>query len=102
MINKDFVLNMIENDIKNQDDEWVQKWVNNEVSILEEVIKPNEVMIRPFKDLAISIINTITVQDLQGCCIQAKPHLQNTWVSDKAINKMNTELTNIKNHISKL
>lgn len=99
---KDLILGEIEERLSNIDDDWIQKWVNDEVSILEDFMKPNETIIRSFKSTALEAIDTITTQDLQDCCFRAKPRLQDMWITDKATHKMNTELTNIKNYISKL
>lgn len=99
---KKLVLNQIENYLKNCDDEWIQKWLNGEITILEKVIKPNEGRLKPFKDLALSIVNTISIQDLQNCCIRAKPQLHEVWASDNAISRMNSELINIKSYIANL
>jgi hypothetical protein len=99
---KDLVLGEIENNLRSKKDSWVDQWMNNEVSILDEFIKDNEPLISSCKCSSGETIESITFRDLQDCCIRAKPFLQDKWVTDQAMAKMNVELTNIKNYMSEL
>jgi hypothetical protein len=96
---KDLVLGEIEDKLKGLDDSWVQRWVDNEVSIFDEFIKPNESLINSCKGMPLDSIESITFRDLQDTCIRAKPFIQDKWVTDQATKKMNEELANIKNFI---
>jgi hypothetical protein len=99
---KDLVLGEIENNLKQRDDTWVERWMNNEVSILDDFIKDNESLISSCKCTSRESLDSLTFRDLQECCIRAKPFLQDKWVTDRATTKMNTELTNIKTYIMEL
>ena len=99
---KDLVLGEIKDRLKALDDSWVQRWVDDEVSFLDEFIKPNESLLNSCRCTSLETVDTITFRDLQDCCIRAKPFLQDKWVTDKATRKMNEELTNIKSFILEL
>lgn len=96
------ILGEIENRLRSVNDEWVQKWVNGEASILDTFIKPNEPLIRSVKSMALQTIENISVQDLQKSCNNAKPHLNEIWFSDKAVSRFTTELSDTKNYITKI
>ena len=99
---KELVLGEIENNLKKENDSWVERWMNNEVSILDDFIKDNEALISSCKCTSHESLESMTFRDLQECCIRAKPFLQDKWVTDQATKKMNTELTNIKSYIQEL
>ena len=72
MMVKDLVLGEIEDKLKSTDDTWVQRWVDDEVSILDEFIKPNQSLLNSCKCTSLETVDTITFRDLQDCCIRGR------------------------------
>jgi len=101
-----YVLGQIEQSLAARDPAevrtWATKWLKGEVSFIEDLLKDRIDELRPYKAIAIQVLQRLTVDDLRRACHGGRPELDDVWDSGPARQRMESELKEIGAFLSTL
>ena len=99
---KEVLLGMIERGFSEASIEWLQKWTRKEVSSLDDFLIPYMGDIRKNKEIALQAARGISEEDILHCAVRARPDLEHLWNKRETMDRVNHELTSIRNYLSSI
>ena len=99
---KEVLLGEIEKGFREASKEWIHKWARNEVSGLDDFILPHVGDLRKNKGIALQVAIFLTEEDILRCAARARPDLEVFWNKRETLERINHELTSIRNYLSSI
>jgi len=99
---KKSVLNMVEKQYVRADKEWIDRWLNGEVSSLDAFVKDNVKEIKLFKGIAVKVCKSLTEEEILQAIKNARPNMMHVWETQKVKDRIHQEWVEINEYIEKM
>jgi hypothetical protein len=99
---KNSVLKMIENEFSKAEKEWIDKWINGEISTLDTFVKENVKEIKLFKGIAVKVCLSMKEDEILEAIKIARPDLKDLWETIPVKDRIHTEWMEITKHVENM
>ncbi len=81
---------------------YVERWLKGEFSLADQVMRKHGTEIRAWKEIVLSTMDTLTVDDLLEACKRVRPEFKDLWDSEEARSRLAMEWKSARTHVERL
>jgi len=96
------VLNKVADRVRPLARSYVERWVAGEFSLVDSVTRRHESEIRAWKDLVLTTMDAVTVDELLDVCRRTRPDLNDLWDSAGARGRLTEEWRKAHGYVQRL